>query len=396
MNDDNAGYGAHATPITTLALTEGIEYLAGINKSGEYFMRFKILRPCLTTIITITFSAFFNIVLAQDDETPTFPFRNSIDNITGDLYRASNGVWHSIFLVTDEGIILADPLNPDFAEWLKGELDSRFDVPVKYLIYSHSHWDHAAGAAPFADTATIVAHERVTMNMDGRYPHMPGDMIDRNNNGTIEKEEIMGPTNADPGICGMFDGWFEQIDLNGDGTTTPAELQVDILPPDLTYSERMTLTLGGKTVELSHPGKNHGDDMTVVLFPDERVVFATDMIADALVRDDIRSIPSACGPLDGTPINEWIRSYESVLALDFDTFAGGHGAYFTKEEVALPVKFLKDLRDAVDQGLANGLSLEEMLEQIQLKDYADWAYYERLLPKAISAAYENMTLLKFQ
>jgi len=332
---------------------------------------------------------------AQDEEAPAFAFRNSIVNITGDLYRASNGAWHAIFLVTDEGIILADPLNPGFAAWLKGELDARFDVPVRYVIYSHSHFDHAPGAGVFADTATIVAHERVLRNMDGRYPQMPGDMIDRNANGVIDPEEIDIPTNADPGICGMFPGWFNQIDLDGDGKVPPAELQVDLLPPDIVYSERMSLTLGGKTVELIHPGRNHGDDMTVVYFPDEKVVFATDMIADALVRDDIRSLPSACGPLDGTPIAEWIRSYEAVLALDFDTFAGGHGGIFSKEEAALPVAFLKDLKAAVEQGLANGLTLEEMQAQITLEKYADWAYYERLRPKNIEAAYRNLVQFRY-
>lgn len=322
--------------------------------------------------------------------------RNAIIPITGDLYRASNGAWHAIFLVTGEGIILADPLNPAFARWLKGELDQRFDVPVRYVIYSHSHFDHAAGAGVFADTATIVAHERVLLNMDGRYPHMPGDMIDRNANGVVDREEIEIPTNADPGICGMFPGWFDQIDLDKDGVVPPAELQVDILPPDITYSGRMTLTLGGKTVELMHPGMNHGDDMTVVLFPEERVVFATDMIADALVRDDIRSVPSACGPLDGTPLAEWIRSYEAVLALDFDTFAGGHGAFFSKADVALPVQYLRDLEAAVQQGLAAGLTLEQMQDRILLEDYRDWAYYERLRPKTIEAAYQNLTRYRYE
>jgi len=332
---------------------------------------------------------------AQDDQTPTFPTRNAIIPITGDLYRATSGAWHSIFLVTNDGIILADPLNVEFATWLKAELADRFDVPVRYLIYSHSHFDHAAGGAVFADTATIIGHERMLANMDGRYPHMPGDMIARNDNGMVDRAEIEIPTNADPGICGMFPGWFDQIDLDGDGIVPPAELQVDIVAPDITYSQRMTLTLGGKTIELMHPGKNHGDDMTVVLFPDERVVFATDMIADALVRDDIHSLPSACGPLDGTPLAEWIRSYEAVLALDFDTFAGGHGAFFTKAEVAEPVQFLRDLETAVQAALADGLSLAQMQEQIQLEEYADWAYYERLRPKTLEAAYHNLTRFRY-
>jgi glyoxylase-like metal-dependent hydrolase (beta-lactamase superfamily II) len=365
------------------------------NTASAMFQKPISQHTLLSALFLFASWAFSSSLLAQDDNTTEFTFRNSIEHITGELYRASNGAWHSIFLVTEEGIILADPLNTAFAEWLKVELDERFKVPVRYVIYSHSHFDHAAGAGVFAATATIVAHERVLLNMDGRFPHMPGDMIERNNNGVFDRDEIMIPTTTDPGICGMFDGWFEQMDQNKDGIMTPAELQADILPPEITYSDRMSLTLGGKTIELIHPGKNHGDDMTVVLFPDEGVVFASDMIPDALVRDDIRSIPSACGPLDGTPIDEWIRSYEAVAALDFERFAGGHGGIFSKEDISLPIQFLHDLKAAVQEGLANGLTLEEMQAQIILEKYSDWAYYDRLRPKTIDAAYRNLIMFRY-
>lgn len=331
---------------------------------------------------------------AQQAAAPRPVFTNQIIPITGNLYRAGIGGWYSIFLVTDEGIILADPLNLAFATWLKEELAKRFDVPVRYVIYSHSHFDHAAGAAVFKDTATIIAQAGVAKNLDGRYPNMPGDMIDRNGNGMIDREDIDVPTLADPGICGMSTQYFDQIDLNKDGIVPPAEFQVDIVRPDIFYTKHMTLTLGGKTVELMHPGKNHGDDMTVVLFPEERVVFATDMIADALVRDNIHSLPSACGPLDGHPIAEWIRSYQAVEALDFDTFAGGHGGFFTKADVSDAVRFLVDLESAVSSAIAHGLSLDEMKQTIKLGQYKDWAYYDRLREKNIEAAYLN--LIKFK
>ena len=71
---------------------------------------------------------------AQDEDAPIFRFGNEIRHITGDLYRAGNGAWHSIFLVTEAGIILADPLNPGYAAWLKEQLDERFDVPVRYVM----------------------------------------------------------------------------------------------------------------------------------------------------------------------------------------------------------------------------------------------------------------------
>ena len=62
-------------------------------------------------------------------------------------------------MVTRDGIVLVEPVGPEHAKWLKGELDRRFGVPVKYVIYSHSHGDHASGAAVFADTARIIGHE---------------------------------------------------------------------------------------------------------------------------------------------------------------------------------------------------------------------------------------------
>lgn len=321
------------------------------------------------------------------------PMREIIP-VTESLYRARNGNWYTIFLVTRDGIILGDPINNGFAEWLAGELDERFGVPVRYVVYSHSHFDHAEGGAVFADTAVFVGHENMLRNMDGRYPQMPGDMVDRDNNGVIDYDDIMIPTNAAPGICGMGPNFFDAYDRNGDGVITPAELQRDIVPPSIVYSDRMQIQLGEKTVELIHPGLNHSDDATVMLFPDERVVFATEFLADALVTDDIYSLPSACGPFDGSPLAEWIRSYRSVEALDFDVLAGGHGALFDKAAVTATREYFEDLTAAVEAGMAEGRSLEELKETLHLPKYRDWVNYERLRARNIEAAYRNLKLYR--
>lgn len=332
---------------------------------------------------------------AQDEADDGFAApEREIVHLEGDLYRAREGNWYAIFLVTEAGIILGDPLNTRFAEWLSTELDRRFDVPVRYVVYSHSHFDHAAGGAAFAETAQFVAHEHMARNMDGRYPHMPGDMVDRGNDGVFDREDIMIPTEARPGVCGFSPVFFDMFDADGDGEITPEELQADIVPPDVLYSERMTLKLGGQRVELIHPGLNHSDDATIMYFPEERVVFATEFLADALVTDDIRSLPSACGPFDGTPLDEWIASYRTVEQLEFDIVAPGHGDVFGPEGVTATREYFEDLKNAVSNAMAEGVPLEEMKRTLELEEYSDWENYERLLPANIEAAYENLKLYR--
>ena len=227
-------------------------------------------RPGAAATLTLALVMLTALVGAQGPRGPA----RDITNVTGDLYRARNGAWATVFYVTPDGIILGDPINTAFATWLKEQLAQRFKVPVRYVVYSHSHFDHSEGGAVFADTARFVAHENMLRNMDGRYPQMPGDMLDRNNNGRFELDEIVGPLTNNQGRCGMPANFFRTSDRNSDGFMTPAELQQDIRPPDILYSERMWLTLGGKKVQLVHPGKNHSDDATVLYFPVERVAFA--------------------------------------------------------------------------------------------------------------------------
>jgi glyoxylase-like metal-dependent hydrolase (beta-lactamase superfamily II) len=193
----------------------------------------------------------------------------------------------------------------------------------------------------------------------------------------------------------MFVGFQQQIDVNGDGVATPAELQRNIVPPDIVYSDRMQIELGGKRVELIHPGRNHSNDATVMLFTDERILFATEFLADALVTDDIHSLPSACGPFDGSPLSEWIRSYRTVEGLDFDRVAGGHGRIlFDKAAVTETRIYFEDLVAAVSGAMADGQSLEQMQESITLDRYAGWVNYDRLLKDNIEAAYLNLKLYR--
>ena len=84
------------------------------------------------------------------------------------VYSFGGGPWsyYSMFVVTDEGVIVADPVNPDLASAMMTEIKTITDKPVKYVIYSHNHWDHISGAKVFKDAgATVISHIKTKENL---------------------------------------------------------------------------------------------------------------------------------------------------------------------------------------------------------------------------------------
>ena len=324
------------------------------------------------------------------------PKKNTFLQVKGDLWRAGDGTWFMGVLNTPEGLLLVDTLNPEFVKWLKPELARRFPgKQVKYVIYSHTHWDHIDGSNAFGDTAKFIAQENALKNLDGRYPHMPGDMVDRNDNGKMDPMEFGQPIMDHPWICGGFPQSVTAKDKDGDGLASPKEFYSDVHQPDMVYSERMTLKFGGKTIELIFPGKNHANDGTAVLFTDERVLFTVDFPQDVLTQDTMRELPSACGPFDGHPLADWIHSYRTLEALDFDVLSGGHGwKTFTKQDIAEGREFFEYLTKEVSNAMSKGMSLDEIRKNVTLEKYKGWVNYERLRVWNVEAAYYNLKIYK--
>lgn len=252
-----------------------------------------------------------------------------ITKIRGDLYRLQNNRHHTVFLVTSEGVILGDPINADAATWLKSEIAERFGVPVRYVLYSHSDWDHSSGARVFNDTAELWGHA-----------NMPTAM-----------------------------------------KNAPADRMKDVLPPEHTYTDRHTITLGGQTVELVHPGPNHSIDATVLFFPAERVVHVVDYIT-------VRRVPPRFG---GAPIADWINAMRSVEALDFDIVSPGHGGVGTKVDVVEQREYLEELVAGVSSGIAAGRTVADLQASDMLQKFSWWEGYETVRDGNIEEAYKELS-----
>jgi glyoxylase-like metal-dependent hydrolase (beta-lactamase superfamily II) len=298
------------------------------------------------------------VATAAYAQAPQQPVR-AITNIKGDLYRVQDNQHYTVFLVTTDGIILGDPINVQAATWLKGELARRFpNRPVKFVLQSHHDFDHAAGATVFNDTAEIVGHAAFNAELTAGKSSIPAFFagMDSNKNGRFEKAELDGSP---------FGAFLAPYDRNSDGTVTPAEFYTEVIPVESTFTSRRTVTLGGKSVELVHPGTAHAKDMAVLFFPAERVVFAVDYLP-------IKSLPFFFAP--STP-RDVIASVRSVEMLDFDTIAPGHGEMGTKADVTAFRQYVEDLQAGVEEGIKAGRTVEQLQASNMLEKYKSWPNY---------------------
>lgn len=250
----------------------------------------------------------------------------TITPVKDNLYQFSSDTHNSVFVVTAAGIALTDPLSYPAAIWLKKQLQQRFDKPVRYVIYSHSHPDHVYGGQVF----------------DG------------------------------PGVTFISHKWARD-----DLLATQANTKI----PNLVFNDEMTLHLGDTTINLRYHGPNNGKGSISMNFKPQRVLHVVDWIV--LGRMPYKNLP-------GYDIHGMINSTNDVLMMDFDQFVGGHAEMGNKEDIRDYLNYLEQLFAAVLNGMREGKSLEKMQQDIRLDDFNTVPMYEAWLPLNIEGIYNDL------
>ncbi|MFQ5542619.1 MAG: MBL fold metallo-hydrolase [Candidatus Binatia bacterium] len=161
------------------------------------------------------------------------------------------------------------------------------------------------------------------------------------------------------------------------------EVFADTAVPDVTFSDRMTIELGGKSVDLVYVGRGHSDNMIVMHFPAERALFAVDFIS--VKRVGFKNLNDAYFP-------DWMDGIKLVEGIDFDILVLGHGPMGTKQDARDHRAYLEELYAAVLKGARAGKTLEELQQSIRLEKYKDWGQYKQWLPLNIEGMYRNIQL----
>jgi len=244
---------------------------------------------------------------------------------TDNVYIFRNQNHQAMFVVTNDGVIATDPVaygRPTGGQTYLDEIKKVTDKPVKYLIYSHHHFDHIAGGKAFKDAgATVIAHKRV--------------------------KERLAPL--------------------GDPNT---------VLPDEVFEDKKTIELGGTTLELSYHGLNHSDSTIVMRLPREKIVFIVDTIP-------VGSVPGR-GMIDMYPL-ETEDFIKKVLAMDWERLIPGHpgqpnGRLGTKKDAEDQLKLLQEASAEMKKLGQEGKCWDAAEKEFKLPNYASWPGYENGLP----------------
>jgi glyoxylase-like metal-dependent hydrolase (beta-lactamase superfamily II) len=280
---------------------------------------------------------------------------------------AVNLVSNALVIVNDDHVVVVDShVTPDAGRALADAVATLTDAPIRYLVNTHFHFDHAHGNAGFPATTTVIGHE------------VTGERLRRD----VTKEPIFAAVGT-PEAAAFQVAEAEAALAAAAPEARPAlEGQVamlrrhlaavqalEIRPPDLTFDGRLVLREGGREIQLLFLGRGHTGGDVVVWLPAERVVFTGDLLQ-----------PGAPYLGDGYP-DEWGRTLDAVAALPFEWVAPGHGEPFRDRAVIDEAKrFLADFTAEARALRAEGLDVREAAARLELDGWEEYAGWMRALP----------------
>ena len=212
----------------------------------------------------------------QGQAPPPPPPPSVLDKVADDLYVLRGEGGNTTIYLTDEGVILVDVKFERNYDEIVAKVRSLTDKPIRYVFNSHSHGDHTGSNQKLIGTATIIGHQNVRSAM----------------------------------IQGKQAG-----------------------PPQVTYRDELTITLGGKEVVARYFGRAHTNGDTWVYFPAHKVVATGDSFNTGNGRGETGSILKGFLIAPGGSIMDITKTLEGVLKWDFNVAIPGHGPIGKRADV---------------------------------------------------------------
>jgi cyclase len=237
---------------------------------------------------------------------------------------------NAMVIVTNEGVVLVDTgNNPPETRALRDYIKSVTDQPVRYVVISQNHGDHQGGTPLFSPPAHVIVQDRAYKDWASWKPY-------------------------------QIKSWQRRFAERADALKT-------VKPTDtaISFSDHMTLHLGGKTIELIYVDDPYNPGDVIVWLPESGVMHAG-FVGYKDRHPDIRP--------DYSHGTTWgmLKQLEVVTALKPKVMVPAHGPLGDVSDLAALTDYLLLARQKVRAMMAKGLPLDAIRKQFNMSEYKGW------------------------
>ena len=360
--------------------------------TGTNKKRFRLFT--LTTLaagVTAVMLGYTNVQLSAQTPAPSVIETNShrFSQIADGVYHyvgtgAVNVMSNGMLVVGENDLLLVDShVTPGAARALLDAVKAVSDKPVRYLVNSHYHFDHAHGNQVFPADVEIIGHSFTRAKLNGEMGNV------------LEESTFISFTEGVPAqIANLQTQIAEATDadrkaaLEAQLSTALAHqtslAEIVPTPPNITLEKELTLyqtvMQGSREIQILHTGRGHTGGDVVVFLPQEKLLFTGDLLLPGL------------SYMGDAFAQDWPNALEALRALDFDTVLPGHGAPMQgKEKIDHFQAYLRDLWTKTASMKQQGLTWQQTAEQIDMTNHSNNYAQIRSAgadPRAIRRIYE--------
>ena len=253
-----------------------------------------------------------------------------------------------VIVGADEAILIDTLFDLPLTRKMLDEIARRVGKPIKRLVNTHHNGDHFWGNQ-LVTGAEIIGHRLFRSEMI----KMPPEMT-----------QIIRSLPSDIPAAEMLKKAMAPFDFSG----------IKLTPPTLVFDHQLTLYLDDREVELIHVGPAHTSTDVIVFFPEEKVLYAGDIIF------------RLCTPIgwEGTYDN-WIAALNRILKLRPEKIVPGHGPLCGIEGVIEMREYFMYVHNEAKRCFEREMTMAEAAKSIDPGPYANWTEPERIVSNVARA-----------
>lgn len=240
-----------------------------------------------------------------------------LQEIAPGVMSALGGVCNRGIIANGGAVLIVDSgINAAEAAPLRNAANAYHKEGPLYLFNTHPHGDHVYGNQAFAD-GPIIAHEGVRKNL------------------VVSGKQTLANWQQNPQMGALVS-------------------DVKITPPTVTFQNELTVFIGAIEVQLLYLGVAHSPSDSVAWLPQTRVLFAGDLLFNAIVPAMPPGVNSA----------NWVSALEHLEQLGAEHALPGHGPIQTPAALADLRHWIITLRTQVGEAIASGWDRETTLAKV--------------------------------